>query len=171
MAWIPTRSVRIIHIVCQPHVNFLLIVVFLERLESYDQLPAQHINHLGDLYRLSKTTNAELRLRFYQVALKDPTSSGAKAFASEAINWVVGDDGTGIIKGRMKFCRPIFRAVSKVDKDLAVRVFVKAKDEFHPIARKLIEKVIRCTPFIDSPLLCSNTIQTGPWVNSLNFMG
>lgn len=50
----------------------------------------------------------------------------------------------------MKFCRPIFRAASKVDKDLAVHVFGKAKDEFHPIARKLIEKVIFC---VELPLL------------------
>jgi len=56
------------------------------------------------------------------------------------VRWVVGDDGTGVIKGRMKFCRPIFRLVNKVDKNLAVSVFTKAKDAFHPIARKLIEK-------------------------------
>ncbi len=43
----------------------------------------------------------------------------------------------------MKFCRPIFRLIYKVDRELAVQKFLKAKDFFHPIARKLIEKV--CT--------------------------
>jgi leukotriene-A4 hydrolase len=43
--------------------------------------------------------------------------------------------------GRMKFCRPIFRSVGRVDNKLAKEVFGKSKDAFHPIARRLIEKV------------------------------
>ena len=116
-------------------------VVFLERLQSYPALPSSHISYLGKLYRLSTIPNAEIRLRFYMVALVDPSSPAAKSFAPEAANWVVGDDDTGVVKGRMKFCRPIFRAVYKVDQRLSVAVFSKSKDAFHPIARKLIEKV------------------------------
>jgi hypothetical protein len=75
------------------------------------------------------------------VALADPSSSAAKSFAIEAANWIVGDDGTGVVKGRMKFCRPVFKAVHRVDQKLSVAIFSKSKDAFHPIARKLIEKV------------------------------
>lgn len=46
-----------------------------------------------------------------------------------------------MVIGRMKFCRDIFRAVYKVDQELAVNAFQKEKDSFHPIARRLIEKV------------------------------
>jgi leukotriene-A4 hydrolase len=89
--------------------------------------------------------NAEIRLRFYNVALKDPTSLAALEFASHALKWVTGRDGTGVIKGRMKFCRPTFRAASRVNAALAKEYFARSKDEFHPIARKLIEKVCgRC---------------------------
>jgi len=116
------------------------IIVFLERLQSYQVLPSPHISHLGNLYRLSSTSNAEIRTRFYGVALADPKSLAAKSFASDAARWVVGDDGTGVVKGRMKFCRPVFKAVHKVDPELSVAVFSKSKDAFHPIARKLIEK-------------------------------
>jgi len=116
------------------------IIVFLERLQSYPALPSSHISYLGKLYHLSTIPNAEIRLRFYMVALVDPSSPAAKSFAPEAANWVVGDDDTGVVKGRMKFCRPIFRAVYKVDQRLSVAVFSKSKDAFHPIARKLIEK-------------------------------
>jgi leukotriene-A4 hydrolase len=100
-----------------------------------------HIIHLSKLYQFSTTPNAEIRLCFYELALRDHTSHTAKAFAGEAANWVVGDDGTGVIKGRMKFCRPVFRAVYKVDKNLAVSTFQSKRYAFHPIARKLIEKV------------------------------
>ncbi|EGN92717.1 hypothetical protein SERLA73DRAFT_127308 [Serpula lacrymans var. lacrymans S7.3] len=117
------------------------IVVFMERLQIYPALPSTHIYHLGKLYHFANSPNAEIRLRFYEVALLDPSSSAAKMYASEAVRWVVGDDGTGVVKGRMKFCRPVFRAVYRVDKTLALEVFETFKNSFHPIARKLMEKV------------------------------
>ena len=119
----------------------LTSVVFLEKLESYPSLPSDLTLHLGTLYKLSTTPNAEIRLRFYQVALSDPCSSAAKTLAIDAAKWVIGDDGSGVVKGRMKFCRPVLRAVTRVDRDLAISNWEKAKTEFHPIARKLIEKV------------------------------
>lgn len=92
------------------------------------------------MYALNASTNAEIRSRFYEIALSDPSSAAARTFAKEAAKWVVGDDGTGVIKGRMKFCRPTFRAISKVDMALAVETFKPNRGAFHPIAVKLIEK-------------------------------
>jgi leukotriene-A4 hydrolase len=92
---------------------------------------------------VATSANAEIRLRFYNVALKDTKSSAAFDFAGHALKWVTGRDGTGVIKGRMKFCRPTFRAASRVDSALAKEYFVHSKEQFHPIARKLIEKVCR----------------------------
>lgn len=117
------------------------IVVFLERLQSYTALPHTHIQHLGTLYGFLGTPNAELRWRFYEVALLDPASPAAQQFAAPAAQWIVGTDGTGIVRGRMKFCRPLFRAVARADKKLAVEVFREHRLAFHPIAQRLIEKV------------------------------
>lgn len=116
-------------------------MVFLERLQSYPPLPSDLILYLGSLYNLSTTSNAEIRLRFYEVALVDPSSAAAKMLADEAAKWVIGDDGSGVVKGRMKFCRPVLKAVAKVDKALAIENWEKAKMAFHPIARKLIDLV------------------------------
>ena len=116
-------------------------MVFLERLESYPPLPSHLIIYLGDLYKLRNTFNAEIRFRFYGIAFSDPSSTAAKTLAIDAAKWLIGDDETGVVKGRMKFCRPVFRGVWKADRDLAVRSWEKAKKKFHPIARKLIEKV------------------------------
>ncbi|PFH48207.1 hypothetical protein AMATHDRAFT_196923 [Amanita thiersii Skay4041] len=120
------------------------ITVFIERLQSLPTLPSSHLQHLTSIYNLSSTGNAEIRARLYGLLLADPTVPIAKESASEAVKWVVGDDGTGIVKGRMKFCRPVFRAVDKVDHDLATSFFNKARTSFHPIARKMIEKVKSC---------------------------
>ncbi|KAJ7454867.1 peptidase family M1-domain-containing protein [Mycena latifolia] len=116
------------------------IVVFLERLQNFAALPFAHIAHLGTVYGVAGTTNAEIRLRFYNLALSPPTSEAAVFFAPQAAKWVVGDDGSAVIKGRMKFCRPIFRGVFQVDEGLAKEVWEKNKNGFHPIARKLIDK-------------------------------
>lgn len=118
-----------------------LLVVFLEKLQSYPPLPPSLIHLLGSVYKLADTPNAEVRLRYYQVALTDTSTPAAKDFALTATRWVIGDDGSGIIKGRMKFCRPMFKAVAAIDKDLATSQWNKAKDQFHPVARKLIDKV------------------------------
>lgn len=125
-----------------------LVVMFLEKLQSYLPLPSDLIFHLATLYRVSTTSNAEIRLRFYGLALKDPSSAAAKKFALYAVNWVIGEDETGVIKGRMKFCRPVFRDVFKIDQDLAVHKFLDAKMSFHPIARRLIEKVWQIQSFM-----------------------
>ncbi|EPS99669.1 hypothetical protein FOMPIDRAFT_1163900 [Fomitopsis schrenkii] len=116
------------------------IVVFLERLHTYHALPASHITLLGNLYKLSSTTNAEIRLRFYEVAFMDPASAAAKTLAPEAARWITGEDGTGVVKGRMKFCRPVFRDVSKVDRELAVECWKRNRGSYHPIARRQIDK-------------------------------
>lgn len=116
------------------------IIAFLEKLQSYPPLSSNLVRYLATLYGVSTTSNAEIRLRFYGLALKDPSSAVAKDFALHAANWVTGEDGTGVIKGRMKFCRPVFRDVFKVNQDLAIQKFLAAKMSFHPIARRLIEK-------------------------------
>ncbi|KAL1952388.1 hypothetical protein VTO73DRAFT_1537 [Trametes versicolor] len=110
------------------------------RKESYAALPPTHIQHLGTLYGFLSTPNAELCWRFYEVALLDPASPAAQQFAAPAAQWIVGTDGTGIVRGRMKFCRPLFRAVARADKKLAVEVFREHRLAFHPIAQRLIEK-------------------------------
>ena len=116
------------------------IAVFLEKLQSYPALPSSHVTYLGKLYGLSSTPNAELRWRFYEVALLDPASPAAREYAPAAAQWVTGHDGTHIVRGRMKFCRPTFRAIARADRKLALEYYGENKLSFHPIARRLIEK-------------------------------
>ncbi len=155
---IQTRKVRwfLTTLDCTTDANhFLILAVFLERLQSYPALPSTHIELLGKLYSLRDSSNPELRFRFYQVALLDPLSPGSKEIAIEATNWIVGDDGTGVIKGRMKYCRPVLRAAYKVDPKPVQIAFVKFKDNFHPIARRLLEKVSLFWPINGSIWLIS----------------
>jgi leukotriene-A4 hydrolase len=103
-------------------------------------LPATHIHAMTDIYHFNDTKNAEVGLRWFELALISPAASD---FVHSAAHWVVDPNG---LKGRMKFCRPIFRLLYRVDAALATKTFEKNKMAFHPIARKLIAKVCWIRP-------------------------
>lgn len=42
--------------------------------------------------------------------------------------------------GRMKFVRPLYRGLVKVDRTLAVNTFEKNREFYHPICRGMVEK-------------------------------
>lgn len=45
--------------------------------------------------------------------------------------------------GRMKFVRPLYRGLVKVDRKLAEQTFEKNRDFYHPICRGLVEKDLK----------------------------
>jgi leukotriene-A4 hydrolase len=140
--------------------------VFLDALDTKPTFSPAAIHVLGKTYKFDSSDNAEIRNRFYRIALRSGPEY-AKAAASEfpslihpsfwsiprarghtdAIDWVTD-------KGRMKFCRPTYRGIFAQDPQLAIRTFT-ANFEFyvsphyskcevrvlmtqHPIARKMI---------------------------------
>ncbi|ORY35363.1 peptidase family M1-domain-containing protein [Naematelia encephala] len=103
-------------------------VVFLDKLEATPALPPKLIALLDETYGVHEKDNAEIRLRFYQVALK----SGPE-YADKAAAWVVN-------KGRMKFCRPVYRLLFQQKPDLAKKTFLEHAAFYHPIARKMIAR-------------------------------
>lgn len=118
------------------------LVVFLQTLQSYKALPETHIDALASIYGFCDNPNVEISFPFYQVALQDPSSSAAKNYVPKALDWIVGKSD-GMVKGRMKYNRPIFVAASRVDYDYTVKMFMEYRNAFHPIAQAMIEKVCR----------------------------
>ena len=115
--------------------------LLLDQLRPYSAFPPAHLDRLGSIYGFSKTNNSELRYRFYTLALSDSSTSESKDTAVKAAKWVVGEDGSGKIQGRMKFCRPVLRAANKANASEVAELYTKHKMAFHPIARKLLSKV------------------------------
>ena len=58
--------------------------------------------------------------------------SGSK-YSEEAAKWTA-------YQGRMKFCRPLYRALNNVNSDLAKNTFLERQYFYHPIAAKQIRK-------------------------------
>lgn len=106
------------------------VVVFLERLHSGPKVPLAVTQKLDEVYGFSKATNGEVLLRFFEVALE---VEGGK-YAQQAAEWVKG-------QGRMKFCRTVYRALNKVEPQLAKKTFTDNRSFYHPIAAAQIEKV------------------------------
>ncbi len=106
------------------------VVVFLERLHSGPKVPLAVTQKLDEVYGFSKATNGEVLLRFFEVALE---VEGGQ-YAQQAAEWVKG-------QGRMKFCRTVYRALNKVEPQLAKKTFTDNRSFYHPIAAAQIEKV------------------------------
>lgn len=106
------------------------LVVFLESLQRCEPpLPAAATQSLGSSYSLTKSSNVEITSRFYQLALHASDTSACEG-AAQLLGTV----------GRMKFVRPLFRELAKVDRELAIKTFEKNKDFYHPICRGMVEK-------------------------------
>ncbi|KAH8921077.1 hypothetical protein BT69DRAFT_1221940 [Atractiella rhizophila] len=103
-------------------------VVFLETLASQDIYPSWAIKKLDELYGLNSTKSAEVRSRWFSVALR------ANLFKEDGVEWVK-------TQGRMKFCRRFFSDLAAVDKELAIKSYTAHKEFYHPIARATIERV------------------------------
>jgi leukotriene-A4 hydrolase len=104
------------------------LCVFLDKMGEYKAFRPATVRALDELYALDKSDNAEIKLRFYKIAL-----TAGPEYCDSAATWVE-------TKGRMKFCRPIFRLLNTQDHALAIKTFTAHADFYHPIARKMIAK-------------------------------
>lgn len=87
---------------------------------------------MGKAYNLSASRNVELSSRYFGIAL---TAKDETAYQPTA-------DLLGRV-GRMKFVRPLYRKLNKVDRRLALATFEKNKDFYHPICKAQVEKDLK----------------------------
>ncbi|AEO56939.1 hypothetical protein MYCTH_2302478 [Thermothelomyces thermophilus ATCC 42464] len=106
------------------------VLVFLNAVQDFEEpLTVGQSQNLGKIYGLADSKNAELKSAYYQIAMKAKDTSSYPGVAE-----LLGN------VGRMKFVRPLFRSLNKVDRDLALGTFEKNRDFYHPICRQLVEK-------------------------------
>ncbi|KAH6899913.1 peptidase family M1-domain-containing protein [Thelonectria olida] len=103
-------------------------LVFLAEVQQAG-LDAERSQLLGKIYDLVSSQNVEILAAYYQIALKAGDSTSYEGVA-ELLGRV----------GRMKFVRPLFRGLNKVDRQLALDTFAKNEDFYHPICKGMIEK-------------------------------
>ena len=107
--------------------------IFLEKLLKYavETAPISEmtLRKIDDAYHFTDSGNSEIRFRWQSICLK-----------SEAL-WILPKvvDFVGS-QGRMKFVRPLYRALKSLKQGdgLAKETFEKLKSLYHPIARKMV---------------------------------
>ncbi|KAH7326097.1 peptidase family M1-domain-containing protein [Stachybotrys elegans] len=104
-------------------------LLFLETVQQAEPLSPERAQLLGETYDILSSKNVELKAAFYHIALKANDKATFQGVA-ELLGQV----------GRMKFVRPLFRGLNKVDRQLALDTFAKNKDFYHPICRGMVEK-------------------------------
>ncbi|KAK7739128.1 Leucyl aminopeptidase yscIV [Cytospora paraplurivora] len=105
-------------------------LVFLGKLQGFEEpLSVEQAEKLGEVYDFLKSKNVELKSAYFAIALRSKVTS-TYPLVAELLGQV----------GRMKFVRPLFRSLNKVDRELALQTYEKNKDFYHPICRAMAAK-------------------------------
>ena len=99
-----------------------------------DALPAARLGALDSLYGLSATRNSEVRFRWQRLCI----ALRADFIVPDVVAFVTS-------MGRMKFVRPLYRALAgwPEQKAAAASTFAAHADSYHPIARKMLAQDLK----------------------------
>lgn len=86
---------------------------------------------MGKVYDYASSANVEVSSRFFVLGMQARAKDVYEP-ASELLGKV----------GRMKFVRPLMRHLEEVNEGLARKTFEKNKDFYHPICRRMVEKIL-----------------------------
>ncbi len=103
------------------------LLVYLQRVPPEKEL----LGRLDVLYKLSTRRSLELRHTFVVAQLRAGLSEG-----------VAGARRVALETGRMKYLRPIFTELIKLDASAAARIYAEARESYHHIARSVIEGLL-----------------------------
>lgn len=105
-------------------------LVFLQQLLLFPEpLESKRVEKMGEVYEFISSKNVEVKSAYFEVSLKSKVTSTYQPVA-ELLGQV----------GRMKFVRPLFAALNKVDRPLALSTFEKNRDFYHPICKAMVAK-------------------------------
>ncbi|GAM24186.1 hypothetical protein SAMD00019534_073610 [Acytostelium subglobosum LB1] len=107
-------------------------ILFLDTLLALSEgksLPIETIEKMDQLYELSSTGNSEYRAKWYTICLR----SGLTRIQPKVTAFLIE-------QGRMKFVRPLYRELNKVNRELATSHFIQHRDFYHNICSKMVAK-------------------------------
>ncbi|KAF2069292.1 hypothetical protein CYY_009390 [Polysphondylium violaceum] len=108
------------------------IILFLDtliHLTAGKPLPIDVLEKMDSLYHFTDVVNSEYKFRWQTLCLQ----SGVKRIEPKVVEFLTS-------QGRMKFVRPLYRELNKVNPELAKSTFIKHKSQYHIIASKMVSK-------------------------------
>ena len=115
----------------------LQITCFLDALQvktGNKSMKASTMVTMNNLYHFSDSRNSEILFRYCMIAIPAEDST----ILPVAVRFIT-------TQGRMKFTRPIYKALykSRMGKALAVSTFLENKDVYHPICSKMVAQDLK----------------------------
>lgn len=94
-------------------------------------LSLETVTLMKDAYKMHETHNSEVLHRFCMISV----AAGDATIIPVVVRFIT-------TQGRMKFVRPLYRALfaSNMAKDIAVKTFLKHRDFYHPVCAKMLAK-------------------------------
>lgn len=107
-------------------------LVVLQQVHAFaESLSAEQAEKMGKIYDFISSQNVEVKAAYFEVSLQSKVT-GTYPLVAELLGQV----------GRMKFVRPLFAALNKVDRELALSTFEKNKNFYHPICKAMVAKAL-----------------------------
>ncbi|XP_069612573.1 aminopeptidase B [Ranitomeya imitator] len=111
------------------------LVYFLDRVLDKSPLPVGNVEELGKLYtKISEATNAELRLRWAQIVLKNDYQDHFHKVRDFLLS-----------QGKQKYTLPLYRAMqagSESARALAIETFKQTSSQLHSNVRNYVKKIM-----------------------------
>lgn len=109
-------------------------IMFLEKMMEKPPFPIDSLQAMDSLYNISEITNSEIKFRWQMLSL----SSNYEKVYPDVVNFISK-------VGRMKFVRPLYRSLFKVQPSLAKDTFTKYINFYHPICSAMVAKDLGIT--------------------------
>ena len=87
---------------------------------------------MDERYRFTETRNAEIKFRWLSLCLQ----CGSSFIVPHVVAFLTQ-------QGRMKYVRPLYRMLQRMDQRTAVDTYSTNASSYHPIARKLLESDLK----------------------------
>jgi leukotriene-A4 hydrolase len=96
-----------------------------------EPLSLETVGLMKEAYKMHETHNSEVLHRFCMISV----AAGDASIIPVVLRFIT-------TQGRMKFVRPLYRALfaSKMGKNIAVKTFFKHRDFYHPVCAKMLAK-------------------------------
>lgn len=95
------------------------------------ELKKEAYDYLKNVVGLHNSYNVEVSFLWYVVALNNKFED----ILEHVVNLLEN-------AGRMKFVKPLYQALKNFDSNKAVEVFAKLRNLYHPVAVRLLDKII-----------------------------
>lgn len=114
------------------HLNTLQKIILFGHLEENEKLDAACWEAITNIYDMENVNNSEIRFQWIMFGLRTLTEKAFKAGEEMVRN-----------QGRMKFTRPLFKSLNKMDRERTLTIYQEIRPFMHPTTADMVSKDLK----------------------------